>query len=819
MRPESALVHRDAVMCCGNFSERAFFATEDSIIHSGSAGAGWAFSDIKGEAMPALQGSENKAGYTVGFLPQLSTGFGGFQDMVWRNMVASARKRGVNALLFAGGSLDSASYNPYEKNLNLVYDLIVKERVDGLIVNYTIGNYVSRERFLDFCRGFAVPLVTIIGRVEGFPDVRVDNRISMRDIVVHLATDHQRRRIAFVKGTAGNPDAEERFAVYREALRECRLEYDPDLVFDGRFDEHSGVQAIEKFLRRTDKPVDAVVAANDAMAFGAVNGLRARGKRVPWDVAVTGFDDTNEAMGFTPALTTVRQPFDEICDRALEILCDMIEGKERHDSTAIPARLVIRESCGCSSALLLNAESAARATAAVTVTAGPATEGLAGITGVITQELLQAVGGDDREELQSIVEEYILDVQNEHPGAFIEKLKMILQEKVIEGSDVNPWHQALYILRKWAGMLWTDEKPAADAENKILQACVLVGESSKQALAYEKIMIEKKSKDLRVVGQELISTFDFEQLKGVIERQLKRLEIPSCFISVYTDDGRSGAEAYLAVRPEDGGRREERPPAYDRHALPDRSFFPVSRRYSYAVHPLSFKDRRIGYVMFELGPEDGVVYDTLQIQLSSSLMGSELIRQREKTERAEKERSDTIQELVRPMLDSLAAVTATAREKIGMIGTLIATTKENSETVNTTNAAIKSVSERIAKMADVVGIIDDVSARVNILAINTSIESAHAGQYGKGFAVIAGEIRKLADSIKDNTSVIAETLQDIRPAIEISRKAGNENQEAFQRLEKDVLDVANGLKQIAASMDDLSESSGRILSIMNTAPA
>ncbi|MBN2353113.1 MAG: substrate-binding domain-containing protein [Spirochaetales bacterium] len=754
------------------------------------------------------------AGYTIGFLPQLSTGFGGFQDMVWRNMVASARKRGVNALLFAGGSLDNASYNPYEKNLNLVYDLIVKERVDGLIVNYTIGNYVSRERFLEFCRGFSVPLVTIIGHVEGFPDIRVDNRASMRDIVLHLFIEHQRRRIAFIKGTAGNPDAEERFAVYRETLRECRLEYDPDLVFDGRFDEHSGVLAVEKFLQHPDKPVEAVVAANDAMAFGAINGLRARGKRVPWDVAVTGFDDTNEAMGFTPALTTVRQPFDEICDRALDILCDMIEGKERHDSAAIPARLVVRESCGCSSALFLNAESAARAT--VSVRAGHVSEGLEGITDVITQELLQAVGGEDRKELQMIVEEYILDVQNEHPGAFIEKLKMILQEKVIQGRDVNTWHQALYILRKWAALLWTDEKPAADAENKILQACVLVGESSKQALAYEKIMIEKKSKDLRVVGQELISTFDFEQLKGVIERQLKRLEIPSCFISVYKEGG-GAAEAYLAARPEEEARREDRPLHYERHALPDRSFFPSFRRYSYAVHPLIFKERRIGYAMFELGPEDGVVYDTLQIQISSSLMGSELIRQREKTERAEKERSDTIQELVRPMLDSLAAVTATAREKIGMIGGLIETTKENSETVNTTNAAIKSVSERISKMADVVGIIDDVSARVNILAINTSIESAHAGQFGKGFAVIAGEIRKLADSIKDNTSVIAETLEDIRPAIEISRKAGKENQEAFRRLEKDVLDVAETLKQIAASMDDLSAASGRILNIMNTA--
>jgi DNA-binding LacI/PurR family transcriptional regulator len=769
--------------------------------------------------MPAIQNDEPSGKYTIGFLPQMSTGFGGFGDMVWRGMVESARKRGVNALLFTGGSVDSAPYNPWEKNLNLVYDLIAKDRVDGLIINYTMGNYVSPERFKDFCHGFGVPLVSIIGTVPGFPDVLVDNRASMREVILHLVNEHHRQRIAFIKGTDGNPDAEERFAVYRETLAECRLVYDPDLVFHGIFEEPSGVQAVERFLKLKDKPIDAVVASNDAMAFGAINALRAAGKRVPWDVAVTGFDDTDEAMAFSPSLTTVRQPFRDLCDRALDILYDMIEGKARNESTAIPARLIVRQSCGCSSALLMNAGSAASVKAPVAVRSGQAGGALAGITEVIAQELTETAVDDDKQTLRQVVEDFILDVQNQQPGVFLDKMKMILQEKIIQGLEVHTWQHALYILRKWAGLLWTDEKPAAEAENKILQACVLVGESSKQALAYQKILIEKKSKDLREVSQELSTTFDYGQLKEVISRQLTRLGIRSCFISVYTTGGteKGGAEAFLAVRPTEGGAREEIPLEYGAHALPAKSFFPSSRRFTYAIHPLFFRERRLGYAMFELGPEDGVVYDALQVQISSSLMGSELIRQRRKAEAAEKERSDTIQELVRPMLDSIGGVTAALREKIGMIGDLLAATKENSEKVNTTNAAIKSMSERIGKMSDIVGIIDDVSARVNILAINTSIESAHAGQFGKGFAVIAGEIRKLADSIKNNTAVIAETLRDLKPAIEISRKAGNESEEAFRRLEKDVLDVAETLKSIAGSMDSLSSSSTRILDVMNDA--
>ena len=754
---------------------------------------------------------------TIGFLPQLASGFGGFQDMVWRNMVVAARRRGVNALLFAGGSVDGAPYNPFEKNLNLVYDLIDRRYVDGLLVNYTIGNYVTGERLRDFCRAYGVPVVSIIGAIDGFPDVHVENKTSLRDMVLHLAREHGHRNIAFIRGTAGNPDAEERFSVYRESLAECGLAYDGDLVFQGQFDEESGIKAVRRFLGLKGKNVTAIMASNDAMAFGAINGLRAEGKRVPWDMAVTGFDDTEEAAAYTPALTTVRQPFDEICERALDVLCRMIDGGESPGSVAIPARLVVRQSCGCDSSILLETEvqETVREAAGLEAESGEWTH----VVGTISEEMLETGAEKNREVLREAVERFLDDVRGDRPGSFLEFLRALLLEKVIRNEEITAWNHALFVLRKWSAILFTPGKEAGDAEDKIIQACVLVGESSRQSQAYQKILLDKRFKELSAVGQDLITTFDFDRLRERIKYQLIRLRILSCFISVFKDYQASTINGvstlFLAYRQRQGGGEDTLKLNHTAHTLPDKQFLPHDRRYTFAVHPLFFKEYKLGYAMFELGPEEGMVYDTLQVQLSSSLMGSELIRQREKTEAEEKERSDRIQGLVRPMLDAISRVTTTARDKISMIGDLVSVTKENSDKLDSTNTAIQSMGVKLVKMGDVVDIINDISARVNILAINTSIESAHAGEFGRGFAVIASEIRKLADSIQSNVSVISNYLKEIQPSIEISRKAGNSSQEAFRRLENDVAEVSQALQVISGSMEELSSGSTRIISVLN----
>ena len=754
--------------------------------------------------------------YTIGFLIQMSTGFNGFQDLVWHSMLNAAKEYDVNAFIFTGGSVDRSPYNPFEKKLNLIYDLINKEHLDGLIINYTIGNYVASDRFLEFCRNFSIPIVTIIGSVQGFSSVRVDNKKGMRDTLLHLIRDHNLRKIAFIKGTEGNIDAEERLLVYKDTLNECGIPFDSELVYNGDFETGSGIRAVDYFIKERENNFHAIVASNDAMAFGAINRLRELGKQVPWDIAVTGFDNIDQAEPFNPSLTTVLQPFNEICSKAMKILYDNIEGKKDIESIMVPAKLIIRQSCGCSTDYVLKAKTDEN------VIEFKRTDQQSENKTLIKDEILQEminVGINDikKEELIEIIDDFIQDVQDQLKGIFLSKLEKIFQINVSEGKDVFKWQYIIYILRKCIYSLWSDEKTIFKAENMIFQACVLIGETSKQSQAYLKVIVERKSRDLREIGQQLITTFDLTQLKEVILNQLSRLDILSCFISLFdnieNEDNKS--EIFIVFNNKDIEDLLIKPDNYIKHSLPNKQFLPHNRRFTYAVHPLYFRKYRLGYIMFELGPEDGIIYDTLQVQISSALMGAKLIYEREKTESMLKQRSNTIQELVRPMLDSINKVTSIAKEKISTITGLVELTKENSEKLNSTNNSIKLMNEKIIKMSNIIKIINEISAVVNMLSINTAIESAHAGQYGRGFSVIAVEIQKLADSIKNNTKEISGYLNDIRPTIEISQKAGNNSQEAFKRLEKDVFEVSQTLQLIMNSMDELSANSSQILSVMD----
>ena len=98
--------------------------------------------------------------------------------------------------------------------------------------------------------------------------------------------------------------------------------------------------------------VDAIVAANDDMAIGAINALQSRGIQIPDDVAVTGFDDSDGASAVTPALTTVHQPVYQQAYKCVELLCAQIRGEVAPETIALPTEAVYRRSCGCFSSAI-----------------------------------------------------------------------------------------------------------------------------------------------------------------------------------------------------------------------------------------------------------------------------------------------------------------------------------------------------------------------------------------------------------------------------------------------------------------------------------
>ncbi|WP_328912761.1 MULTISPECIES: LacI family DNA-binding transcriptional regulator [unclassified Streptomyces] len=191
---------------------------------------------------------------------------------------------------------------------------------------------------------------TVIGGRPGWSDgetlyVDCDNRGGARDAVHHLL-GLGRRQIAHIAGPLDQTASVDRLDGFRDVLPDT----DPRLIAEGDFTPDGGARAMTELLDRCPE-VDAVFAASDAMASGALRVLRTRGRRVPEDVAVVGFDDiVSFAQWADPPLTTIRQDIEEMGRMMARLLLRRIEpsavapGVPALSSIVTPTHLVVRGS-------------------------------------------------------------------------------------------------------------------------------------------------------------------------------------------------------------------------------------------------------------------------------------------------------------------------------------------------------------------------------------------------------------------------------------------------------------------------------------------
>lgn len=172
------------------------------------------------------------------------------------------------------------------------------------------------------------------------PYVDCDNRGGAREAVRHLVA-LGRRRIAHIAGPRDQTSALDRIEGYREVLPDA----DPSLVADGDFTAESGARAMTRLLER-HPDLDAVFAASDLMASGALRVLHERGIAVPGEVALVGFDDmVSVAEATEPALTTVRQDVEGMGRLMVRLLMDLLDGGSTEvDSVITPTELILRAS-------------------------------------------------------------------------------------------------------------------------------------------------------------------------------------------------------------------------------------------------------------------------------------------------------------------------------------------------------------------------------------------------------------------------------------------------------------------------------------------
>ncbi len=209
--------------------------------------------------------------------------------------------------------------------------------VDGVLL---VSSHQSDDLLASLVRAGVPTVCSGIPHVDSVvvPHVAIDELSSARTMTRYLL-DSGYERIALITGPLDTPSGRLRLDGYRAELGD---RFDENLVEVVEFTRGAGASAMQRLLQRAPS-IDAVFAASDLLAVGAVDALAAAGRRVPEDVAVAGFDDSGLAEACSPPLTTVRQPWALMSASMVSMVLDIIDGQSR-EPVVLPTSIVVRES-------------------------------------------------------------------------------------------------------------------------------------------------------------------------------------------------------------------------------------------------------------------------------------------------------------------------------------------------------------------------------------------------------------------------------------------------------------------------------------------
>ncbi len=229
------------------------------------------------------------------------------------------------------------------------YRMLLEKQVDAVVL---IGDCVRKEDVEEFVTENPQMPVVAIERdygIEGITKLLVDSEQGAFDATMHLI-EQGFTRIGMISGPLTGPGSRSygrlnQYRGFRRALQVGGVEFDSRFVVDGDFRFSGGQTAMRRLLKFADPP-EAVFAANDLMALGAMEVARSAGLRIPNDLAIIGYDDIPIAAHTSPPLTTMAIPKTEIGNAAAHELLRHLESERPVGPVRriFAARLIVRES-------------------------------------------------------------------------------------------------------------------------------------------------------------------------------------------------------------------------------------------------------------------------------------------------------------------------------------------------------------------------------------------------------------------------------------------------------------------------------------------
>lgn len=269
------------------------------------------------------------------------------QKQLLNGIIEQAQLVGADTAIFSN-IYNSSEYFANVEVENKIYDLIVSEKLDGLILtaesflNQELQNTINRK----ILSRSNTPIVVTGAEFPEFMSVNNCVEDDFEDITRHLIEVHNFTDIDIITGQNHILTSHERIKGYKKALLEHNIPYDKSKIMYGDFWMTSGEKFAYEYINGNRKLPQAIICANDYMAYGLCDTFLENGISLPDDVTVVGYEYIDERFYHAPILTTYQRNRKAVGVQAVNTLWSMITGKKK-DDISLSGRLIYGNTCSC----------------------------------------------------------------------------------------------------------------------------------------------------------------------------------------------------------------------------------------------------------------------------------------------------------------------------------------------------------------------------------------------------------------------------------------------------------------------------------------
>lgn len=582
---------------------------------------------------------------TIGLITNGSSDFDTadkYQTTLSRSIIETAQEKGINILCYEGGVLT----NTKEKRFNddqdcIIYEVINKNMLDGLIISYTVGSLITIDDFMQFHKKFAPLPIVSVPAIPGVQSVGIDNENGMKKIIEHLIKEHNYKKIAYIDGPENYDESVIRKKAYIETLQENGIKVDPQFIIPGTFMRKAGVEAVHILLDKRKIEFEAIVSCNDNMALGAIDELTKRGYSVPKDFAVTGFDNNRKAMEYIPSLTTVNQPIEQMGREAVDMILTKINKIDCGKEHILPAEIVVRQSCGCENPDLKVLVSQKR-----------------DLSLIKTDEIIKKIAkmipypiSDNW--AKTLFDELAKNPKNIQENRMLYFFDKFLQESIDSDGELLNWNEVLFTLSQY---FFPRIKNIHDRQQYSIlfqKARSLLFSYMHKKKFYRQNELKRYYSSILSIGQNIIDKFEIKDLLETILTSIEEFNILACYLVLfenpkkynYPDSAPEWSNIVLAYI--DGKNIDLTQKRFMTANFLPNELLPGTKKYSLLVLALNFKDEQIGYLVLENSNLKGSIYKMLKSQISSALKGSFILRDHRQAEKEIRDHRDHLDSLIK----------------------------------------------------------------------------------------------------------------------------------------------------------------------------